>query len=182
MVVALSRGESLMTSRRFFGDVQHSMRIGGLRNIDHRSDPRLPCLWPLSPRKMDISCKPLSKGPCRVYTMSRPAARAPLPLRGGKPIRRPLGPSGSSTPGSLAPGVSGRAGTSAKSAEEGFLYVAGVKDNSKRVSEFRVSPHSIPNVLPCSVFPRSSRHCFVSVKQMGYRRRSLEVWSGVQYR
>ena len=36
------------------------------------------------------------------------------------------------------PAVGSRAGTNARPADEGYLYVAGVRDASQRVSEYRV--------------------------------------------
>ncbi|EIW65827.1 hypothetical protein TREMEDRAFT_35912 [Tremella mesenterica DSM 1558] len=51
-----------------------------------------------------------------------------------KPIRRPA----------PKPGYSGRAGTSAKTAEDGYLYVAGVRDPSKRVTEFKTESDVCP--------------------------------------
>jgi hypothetical protein len=59
-----------------------------------------------------------------------------------KPLRRPMtGPKRSLVGSSLnprKPATGARAGTNARAAEEGYLYVAGVKDASNRVSEFRV--------------------------------------------
>ena len=73
--------------------------------------------------------------------MSRPIMRKPLLTN-----RRPVpGPSSSSTlvrrplPVGGGGGGGGRVGTNAKGTEEGYLYVAGVRDNSKRVTEYRVS-------------------------------------------
>jgi len=40
------------------------------------------------------------------------------------------------------PAVGSRAGTNARPADEGYLYVAGVRDASQRVSEYRVCPPS----------------------------------------
>ena len=59
-----------------------------------------------------------------------------------KPLRRPIaGPRkpivGSST-AVRKPVAGSRAGTNARPADEGYLYVAGVRDASQRVSEFRV--------------------------------------------
>jgi CDK-activating kinase assembly factor MAT1 len=59
-----------------------------------------------------------------------------------KPIKRPIaGPrravAGSSIQ-SRKPVLGSRAGTNARPADEGYLYVAGVRDASQRVSEYRV--------------------------------------------
>jgi len=60
-----------------------------------------------------------------------------------KPIRRPIAgprrPIAGSSSGVRKPVAGSRAGTNARPADEGYLYVAGVRDASQRVSEFRVS-------------------------------------------
>jgi hypothetical protein len=58
------------------------------------------------------------------------------PLR--KPIAGPRRPLAGSSIQPRKPLTGARAGTNARSAEEGYLYVAGVKDASNRVAEFRV--------------------------------------------
>ncbi len=66
--------------------------------------------------------------------MSRLIPREPIVGR-----RPPPGPSiPARKPGQPLNG--GRVGTNAKGTEDGYLYVAGVKDPSKRVAEFRVRP------------------------------------------
>ena len=66
-----------------------------------------------------------------------------------KPIRRPIAgprrPIVGSSNAVRKPVAGSRAGTNARPADEGYLYVAGVRDASQRVSEFRVClvPHII---------------------------------------
>jgi hypothetical protein len=66
-----------------------------------------------------------------------------------KPIRRPIAgprrPIAGSSNAVRKPVAGSRAGTNARPADEGYLYVAGVRDASQRVSEFRVCllPHII---------------------------------------
>lgn len=59
-----------------------------------------------------------------------------------KPIRRPIAgprrPIVGTSAGARKPVAGSRAGTNARPADEGYLYVAGVRDASQRVSEFRV--------------------------------------------
>lgn len=59
--------------------------------------------------------------------------------RGLKPVapRR----SGGLTNNQAGPSGSGRVGPAAKGGDEGYLYLAGVKDGSKRVGEFSVCPN-----------------------------------------
>lgn len=83
----------------------------------------------------------------------RPQPAAPVPLR------KPGQPSTS------------RLGTNAKGNEDGYLYVAGVKDASKRVSEFRVSVSTFSSYWFsrfCSSFPLHSfaLHLILSLVQV----------------
>lgn len=68
----------------------------------------------------------------------RPAVRRPI-----NPVRRPGAPVGMRRPqqtSSSGPGAISRGGTApgSKGNDDSYLYVAGVKDPSKRVTEYRV--------------------------------------------
>jgi hypothetical protein len=74
-----------------------------------------------------------------------------------KPIRRPIvGPKRSivGNPAAARKPVTGsRAGTNARPADEGYLYVAGVRDASQRVSEYRVGPPYLLCSFTCARRP-----------------------------
>ena len=95
--------------------------------------------------------------------MSRIAPRKPI-------INRRPQPAASVPRKPGQPSTGGRVGTNAKGTEDGYLYVAGVKDPSKRVSEFRVSLNSGLSAKVDGVKPlgfRQKEMCARSVIRIG---------------
>jgi hypothetical protein len=83
------------------------------------------------------------------FSLSIPFVQSFAIVYMSKPIRRPIAgprrPIAGSSNAVRKPVAGSRAGTNARPADEGYLYVAGVRDASQRVSEFRVCllPHII---------------------------------------
>ena len=84
-------------------------------------------------------------------------SRVPAPRKGLLHVRAPkiTGPARRTVPGA---GGGGR-GPAAKGGDEGYLYLAGVRDASKRITEYSVSLSA--HALTSSTLPVSAATCYV---------------------